>query len=182
MGDSRLFFGHTVSAMFVEAFPPAAHAGLVERFASLGLDVKRPLLPAYEYATWRNCIRAQRELALINVSDVDAAWQQGARYVESYFDRTMLGGPLKMLLRAIGTRRTLDRMAQNFRSGNNFSEVKLTMNGERHGTLWVNDIFHDSPEYIRGMMTRGLALTGSTIRLELQKHEGDSATFEVRWD
>lgn len=45
--DEKFHWRHTVQAMFVEAFPPAAHRGLAERLAAAGIDVSAPLLPAY---------------------------------------------------------------------------------------------------------------------------------------
>jgi uncharacterized protein (TIGR02265 family) len=177
----RLFFSHTVAAMFAEAFPPEQHPGLRERYLALGLDLGKPLLPAYEYATWRACLRAQQEVALAGVAPGEAAFQQGARYVDAYFDRTRLGGALLLVLRVIGARRTLERMAHNFRSANNFSQVSMQRLEGNHAELHVNDIFADSPEYIRGMLVQGLRRSGATLAIETLRHEGDAAVFRVSW-
>jgi uncharacterized protein (TIGR02265 family) len=180
--ESRLFWGHTLDAMFVRAFPPAAVPGLVARYRALGLDLERPLLPAYDYAIWRQCLAAQREAVLPGVAPGEGAFQQGARYVAAYFERTLVGGPLLFLLRTIGPRRSFDRMARNFRSANNFSDVRFTVTDASSGELWVNDVFSDSPDYIRGMLIEGMRLAGTPdLKLETLSHEGDAATFRVRW-
>ena len=182
MSDPRVFFGHTVAAMFMEAFPPAEYPGLTERFAVLGLDVTRPLAPAYEYATWRALLEAQREVVFPKATPEKAAWEQGARYVAAYFDRTAIGKPLKVLLRVIGPRRTLDRMTRNFRSGNNFSEVSVVATGPRSATLQVNDVFSARAEYIVGMMEHALSMLGTKATVRIVKHEGDAAEFAATWE
>lgn len=181
MSDERVFFSHTVPAMFIDAFPPEKYPGLEERYRALGLDVKRKLLPAYEYSVWRACLQAQRELVFPGAPVAEAAFQQGARYVDAYFDRTALGGPLLLVLRLIGVRRTLERMTHNFRSANNFSDTSVTVLSPSSAKLEVNDIFADSPEYMHGILVQGLARAGSQVTMKTLRHDGDAADFLVEW-
>lgn len=177
----KVFFSHTFEAQFLEAFPPRDRPGLLERYAALGLDFSKPLLPAYEYAIWRACLVAQREQFLPHLSVDDASREQGARYVQAYFERTLLGKPLLLLLRALGPRRSLERMSSNFRSANNFSDVKVRVLGPHAVELDVNDVFSDSPEYITGVISRGLEMVGTPLRMKTLSRNGDSATFAVEW-
>ena len=181
MNDQRVFFSHTVSAMFIDAFPPEKYPGLEERYRALGLDVKRKLLPAYEYRVWRACLLAQREVIFPGVPVADAAFQQGARYVDAFFDRTAMGGPLLLVLRLIGTRRCLDRMTRNFRSGNSFSETTFKLLAPNRAELGVNDVFSDSADYLRGIVVQGLARAGSEVTMQTLRHDGDAADFLVEW-
>lgn len=182
MNDTRVFFSHTVAAMFLEAFPPSQYPGLTERFRELGLDVEKPLLPAYDYAVWRACLEAQRQFVFPRDSPEAAAREQGARYVAAYFNRTPIGGALLMLLRVIGPRRTLERMTRNFRSANNFSDVSIVPTGPKSATLKVNDVFSAKPEYIVGMLEHGLSLMGATMRLRPTNHVGDACEFFATWE
>lgn len=181
MSDERVFFSHTVSAMFIDACPPEKHPGLAERYLALGLDVTRKLLPAYEYRVWRACQLAQRDAVFPGVPVAEAAFQQGARYVDAYFDRTALGGPLLLVLRLIGIRRTLERMTHNFRSANNFSQTSMKMVSPNSARLEVNDIFSDSPEYMHGILVQGLGRTGARVTMQTLRHEGDAADFLIEW-
>lgn len=181
MADERVFFSHTVEAMFGEAFPPAHSPGLQERYRQAGLDLGGKLLPAYEYRVWRACLEAQREAVFPSRSLDEASFEQGARYVEAYFARTALGKPLLLLLRAIGPRRAVERMSRNFRSGNNFSEAKVEVVSPTCVRVALNDVFSPSPDFIRGMLTRALALMSVKATVRTLSHEGDAATFEVSW-
>jgi uncharacterized protein (TIGR02265 family) len=72
-------------------------------------------------------------------------------------------------------------MATNFRSANNFSDVKVRVLGPRAAELGINDVFSDSPEYISGMLGRGLEMVGTAIRMKTVSRDGDAATFAIEW-
>lgn len=177
----RVFFDHTVAAMFLHAFPPASSNGLAESLRAGGIDPDKPLLPAYDYAIWRDCLERQRTILFPNEPVDEGSRRQGERYVEAYFERTLLGGPLKLLLRAIGPRRTLQRLTLNFRSGNNFSVTSFEARGANEGVIEVNDVFSRSAHYIVGMLEQGLRLIGVASTVKVLRHEGDAATFSVTW-
>lgn len=179
--SERVFFNHTVAAMFLEAFPPASVPGLVAGYRERGLDVERPLLPAYAVPVWRACLELQRRAVFPDDSLEEASRKQGVRYTDAYLERTLLGGALLAMLRVLGPRRAMERMTRNFRSGNNFSEATFTVTGPDTGTLWLNDIFSASPHYIVGMLEQGLHRMGSRLTLTPLKHEGDACTFSARW-
>ncbi len=181
MTDVRVFFGHTMEAMFLHAIPPDAYPELAPRYAKAGFDLSRPALPAYTYDTWRECLRIQREVALSHASDEDAAHMQGAHCADAYFHRTVLGGPLKTLLRSLGAQKVLERTTRNLRTGNNFSDSRFTVTGTREGSLWMNDLMHDSPQFIIGMLTRSLQLLGSTLDAHLVMMENGGALFSLKW-
>lgn len=180
--DQRFFFTHTVEAMFVKAYPPGDFPGLADTYRALGLDLARPLLPAYEYRVWRACLVAQREAVLPGVEAAEASYRQGERWLEVFFEGTLIGGAMLLALRAIGIRRALDRMSRNFRNANSFGDATFTSTGATTGTLWINDVLSDTPDYIRGILTRGMELVGAgDPRMELLQREGDAATFAVTW-
>ena len=181
MTHERVFFSHTVAAMFVEAFPPAAFPGLGERLKDAGLDVSGPLLPAYPYAVWRAALEAQRAIVFPGRALDEASREQGARYVEAYFERTIIGGPLRALLRLLGPRRSLDRMTRNFKTANNFSEVRFEQTGEGEGLLTVNDVFSASPHYMVGIVEHGLRLCGMRTQLTPLQADGQGWRFTCRW-
>lgn len=176
--SERLFFAHTVEANFLRAFPPTAAARA--RYAAAGLDLSRPLLPAYPYDVWRRCLAIQREEYFPGLEPEVAGRRQGARYVASYFE-TMLGRALLALLRLIGPARVLARMSANFRSGNNFSAVSVSFPAERTARLEVNDVFAESPAYVVGMLEEGMRLAGTAIDVRVVETHGDAAVLEVRW-
>lgn len=181
MTDARVFFGHTMEAMFVHAVPPRGFPELERRYAQAGFDLSRPALPAYTYDTWRACLRAQREVALAHASDDEAAYLQGAHCAEAYFNRTIIGGPLKTLLRSLGAQKVLERTTRSLRTGNNFSESSFTLSGPREGTLWVNDLLHDSPQYLVGVLTRTMQLLGAPLEAQPAGVEAEGGRFSVKW-
>lgn len=175
----RYFYTAAMEAQFLKAWPATA-PGLVDAYRDAGLDVTKPLLPAYDYATWRRCLAAQRA-ALLPGRTLDAACEeQGRRYVASYFETTM-GAALKVLLRVLSTRRILERMSQNFRSNNSFSVVTMTSTGKTSAELEVNDVFAESPQYLKGLLEHGFACIGREMRITVRDHHGDAARLDANW-
>jgi uncharacterized protein (TIGR02265 family) len=175
----RYFYNAAVEAQFLRAFP-ATKPELVAAYGAAGLDVTKPLLPAYEYAVWRRCLTLQREALLPGLSVDAGCEEQGRRYVASYFE-TSIGSALKVLLRVLSTQRILERMSRNFRSNNSFSVVTMTSTGPKSALLDVNDVFAESPLYIKGMLENGFACIGREMHLSVKSHEGDAALFEAMW-
>lgn len=175
----RYFYSAAIEAQFLKAYPATSPA-LVEAYATAGLDVRKPLLPAYDYATWRRCLAAQRAALLPHLSLEDACEEQGRRYVASYFETTM-GSALKVLLRVLSTNRILERMSRNFRSNNSFSVVTRQSTGRTSAELDVNDVFAESPRYIKGLLEHGFACIGREMAITVLSHDGDAARLEARW-
>ncbi len=87
-------------------------------------------------------------------------------------------------------RGTLERLSNKFRTGNNFSDTRLSRLGDAEAELWCNQV--SRPGWYMGIIGRGLELAGakdvqvalisSGKSQELGPPSDDSgARFSVRW-
>ena len=83
-------------------------------------------------------------------------------------------------MRVVGPRRTLERMAQNFRTANNYTQAELAHLAPGHSQLRLSRVhYHD---FYRGLLEAGLEASGAqSAQVALAGREGDWAVFDVRW-
>src|SRR5438128_249385 len=120
--SEKLVFDHAVEAMFLRALKDRLPFAARSRLAGAGLDLAKPLLPAYPLATWMRCLRIAAEEVFEAVPLEAGLRQLGELLVDAYAE-TAIGRAMFGLARVIGPRRTLTRATQNFRSGNNYSQT-----------------------------------------------------------
>jgi len=81
----------------------------------------------------------------------------------------------------MGTRRTLHRMAENYRTSNNYLQVTLEEVGSGDARLTLSQTSGASG-YYEGALRRGLQLAGAqglTVRREVD--DGKRCTLRVTW-
>jgi uncharacterized protein (TIGR02265 family) len=154
--EEWVVFGHTFGALLerLDPLPPEARATL----RTDGIDVDRPLLPAYPYPVW---VRFTQVLAGVLFPARDAATahrELGLLFIKSYA-QTRMGLAVMTLLKVIGPRRALGRTAKAFRSGNNYFESRLDELGPSDFHLWINET-GTHPQLIAGMLAAALQHCG----------------------
>ncbi|RKH14628.1 DUF2378 family protein [Corallococcus sp. CA053C] len=180
MRDERVIFGNTVDSLYRKTLLPHLPPALVERLRGRGLDLKAPLLAAYPLATWVECLDdVGRTLHPDQPLDV-ARRLLGKRMIEGYAE-TLMGGAVLALARVVGPVRSLERMQHNFRSGNNFTETRLTVLGPTAADLWFNE-----PErmegFAEGVLEEGLLRIGvHGLTLHRTRHSPDAVTYHLEW-
>lgn len=114
--------------------------------------------------------------------DLAAAYKKlGERTIEGYFD-TFIGKALKGVVKLIGPKRALMRTRQNFRSGNNYTDVQIT---EVNPTTF--DLTMNEAGEIRwltwGILDAGLKLTAAegALGVHVLKFDEQSVTYRVSW-
>jgi uncharacterized protein (TIGR02265 family) len=154
---------------------PTLTVGLRERV----LDPGATLLPAYPQQVFTDVISfVARELhpGLSLDAGVTAV---GRTFMDGYGE-TMIGRAMLAMMRLIGPRRTLERVTRQFRTGNNYSETKLTAVGATEYHLWVNEV--RLPGWYIGIISRGLELAGAQdVKVELSQRDEAGGTFVVKW-
>lgn len=178
--SERLVFAHTVEGLFGRGLVGRISPQLKEQLRRAGLDLDRPLLPAYPLETWSRCISLAAEALYPGDSRESALRKVGERMIDGYLETT-LGGAMFGLLRLLGPHRTLGRMQKNFRSANNYTEVRLTEVGPNEADLWMNE-----PGLLRyfmeGVLLAGLRGAGNQdVRVALRHFDEDSVTYRLSW-
>ena len=154
---------------------PQLSAGLRQR----GLDLSVSLRPAYPLRVWIEVLSfVARELHPGLAPDTAVA-AVGRTFMDGYGE-TMVGRAMMAMMRLIGPRRTLERVTRQFRTGNNFSETKLSLVGATEYHLWVNEV--QLAGWYVGILSRGLELAGGKeVKVELLQRDAGGGTFRVRW-
>src|SRR5262245_40477398 len=123
--QEKLVFDHTLEAMFQRALGALVTPALKEKLRKEGLDLDRKLLPAYPFETWARCLDITAQILHPHLPQAKSLRLLGEQLVEGY-RQTFVGSAVLGVLRVLGPRRMLRRTQQHFRSGNNYTEVRLT--------------------------------------------------------
>lgn len=173
----HLIFSQTVEGLLRALGPlsPETRA----RFKALGLDVDRPLLPAYPVEQFVAVMDAAGEFVAPGQPLVEQTRLLGRRFMDAY-QETLIGRAMVAAMRIIGPWRTLERLAHKFRTGNNFSETHLTRRGPTEATLWCNRV--SRPGWYLGVISRGLELAGARdVVVTVIDQDQAGGTFRVQW-
>lgn len=176
--DAKVVFGNSVEAL-VRVLGPALTEPVRRQFIDLGVDLLKPN-PAYPYAVWISALSLAMKVLWPTLSHEQATYRMGRAIFESY-GQTLMGQALLQLIKVLGPKRALERMARNLRTTNNYSETKLTPRGERAFELWVNQVAF--PHYFRGLLEAGLEFGGARTPVVEFRSEGVAGVvFWVSWD
>lgn len=178
MADEALVFGPTFEALS-KALGVRLSAEARARFKAIGVDFDAPLRPAYPLEVWVQAMDLGAHLVMPNAPTTERHQAMGRRMVDSYGE-TMVGRALLTATRVIGPRRTLERMARNLRTTNNYTETKLTSAPSGEHVLWCNRVA--SAPFYCGLLQRGLEIAGGKeAQVTSTAHDAHGATFLVRW-
>jgi uncharacterized protein (TIGR02265 family) len=180
MADELLVFEQTIEAMFQRALSGRLTPTCKSRLREAGLDVDQKPRPAYTFAAWMTFVRIAAEEVFPGEPLEVAAFKLGQAHMEGYRE-TMLGRAVLSLMRVLGPRRALARATQTFRSGNNFTETRLTELGPRQFELWFNDV-GPLPSFTAGIIHGGLKVSGARdIRIDVDGYDGHACTYRIQW-
>ena len=181
MSDTPLIFSHTLESLMSRAFPKGVPAELKVKLRALGVDLDKPLLPAYPRDTWARCIELSAPFSF-PLERREVAWRKlGERMVDGYQD-TMIGRAMFSTLRLLGPRRMLQRAQKNFRSGNNYTDVRLTEVGPTVLDVWFNEVDEVLRHFTVGLVTAGMRAGGALEpRVELVHADTEGITLRASW-
>jgi uncharacterized protein (TIGR02265 family) len=180
MEQGRLMFSHAVEALFQRAFRGQVTERCKARLRLAGLDLDRPLLPAYPIAVWIAALEITVSELLPELEREDAYREMGARLLRGYV-HTFMGRANFSLLRLLGPVRALERLSAHLRANNNFQETRLTQLGPSEWELWINTSVSE-PAYYEGLLQAALEEVGvSHPRVGAGVRTDDGCTYRVTW-
>lgn len=176
----KLVFEHAVAALFQRALGDRITPALRERLRLAGIDLQRPLLPAYPLETWMTCLALAAEAVFPGRPAEEGLRLLGERMVESYA-QTAIGRALFGLARVLGPRRALDRASQSFRSANNYSQTRIQEIAPGTYDLWMNEV-GPHPTFTAGLIAGGMRHSGARdLRVDVMAYDGHACTYRVQW-
>jgi uncharacterized protein (TIGR02265 family) len=138
-------FAQSFESLFRHGLKGKLDASALRDLRELRVDLEH-LQPAYPVATWAAAMKVAAEAAFPQCSPNEARFELG-RHMLVGLDATLVGKALLALARAIGPRRTLERMTRNNRTSNNY--INTVLEERPDGTLrMVGTIV---PEYLPRM-------------------------------
>ncbi|WNG22714.1 DUF2378 family protein [Cystobacter fuscus] len=181
MSDTSLVFNHTVQGLFSRAFPQGVPASLKEKLRAAGVDLDKPLLPAYSIKTWSQCVVLSAPVAFPNELPSVAWHKLGERMIDGY-QETMIGRAMFASLRLLGPRRMLLRAKRSFRSGNNYTEVQFTDVSETEMDLWFNETDEVLRHFTAGLVMAGMRMGGAELpQVGILHTDSRGVTFRATW-
>ena len=176
----RLIFEHAVEGLFLRGLAGRLTPTLKAQLREAGVDVERKLLPAYPWAVWERSVGVAAR-ALHPAEPNEVSWRLiGERMVDGYRE-TLVGGAMFGMLRLLGPRRMVGRTRQNFRSGNNYTEARITEVGPMAVELWMNEV-GTLRYFTQGAVLAGMRGAGAPdVRVEVAHFDDAGVTFSVTW-
>ncbi len=176
----KLIFDHTIEGLFLKGLTGQVTPRLKEKLRQAGLDLDRPLLPAYPFEVWRKCIGLTADELFPGLPEQEAWRRLGERLVEGYRE-TVMGSAMFTLLKVLGPRRTLQRAQKNFRSGNNYTEVRFTDVSPTVVDVWMNET-EPTSHFTRGAMQAGMRTSGAPgLQVNILQSDSQGTTYRVSW-
>ena len=126
-----VFFGSAFESLYLQALGDRSTPGLQKDMRALGLDLSKPLLPAYPFEVWYGALLLTATTLNPTVSREEAVERMGRLFLAG-FQRTLLGGAVLQLARVIGVERSLVRMDRNARTSSNVFVSSVEKLGVRH--------------------------------------------------
>jgi uncharacterized protein (TIGR02265 family) len=177
----RLVFEHTFEGLFRFALRERLSAQAWEALRQAGVDLSRPLLPAYSYEMWRRSL----ELAVADVYPrlpAPEAWRHLGRDVANGMVHTLMGRAMVGVARLLGPLRSLRRLNNTLRSADNYVEARVTELSPTACEVWFNEVM-DQPSYYQGVLEASLTMAGARgIQTRVLRREGAGAVLHVEWE
>ncbi len=177
----QVIFAGAVEGLFIKGLGARVTPELSAALKDVGLDLSRPLLPAYPRSVWNSAIALAAAQVWPKLDVAEAHVLLGRAIIDG-FGQTMLGRALAGITRVLGPMRTLGRMRQNLHTGCNYNEISLTPETPTQVRFWINEPFVH-PGYVQGLLQGALLISGARNgTVEVVSRDEQGATYQVRWD
>ncbi len=178
MPNERLVFGNVMESL-LKASKGRVSAGVVDRLKKLGISYERKLEPAYPADHWAEAVRIIAADLFPN-EPPDAQHNKLGRLSVKLFAETVMGKAMFTAAKVFGTRRSLQRMTHNFRTGANFIETRFTELDPHTHELWISDV-SGVPGFYAGMVEAGGDFfEGWVQEMRIKQREGASCLYELK--
>jgi uncharacterized protein (TIGR02265 family) len=175
----KVVFEQTIEALFQRSLSSRLTPELKAQLKAAGLNLDAKLLPAYPFDTWMQVLELTARALHADLPVEQAMFRVGEAFLDGY-QETFLGRAVLGMIRVLGPRRTVLRATQNFRSGNNYTETKITELEPTVLDLWMNEV-GPWPTFTAGIIHATLKATGTEPRIEIRDHDGHACTYRISW-
>jgi len=176
-----VIFSHSLQGLLSRAFPGGVPPEVKAKLRTLGVDLDQRMLPTYPRETWGRCITLVAQAAFPHERR-EVAWRKaGERMVDGY-QETLIGRAMFSTLRVLGPRRMLQRAQKNFRSGNNYTEVRITDISPTEMEIWFNETEDVMRHFTLGLVFAGMRVGGAQEpRADIVGTDPQGFTVRASW-
>ncbi len=179
MDKPKLVYQELVESTFLRALEGRLDAATCERLREAGLDLEKPLQPAYTLETWNRCMAIAAE-ALFERVDGSAYFELGRLFAGSY-NRGFMGKAMFRFAGQVGIKRALNR-PRTFERMSNFTQARIRDLGPNG--LEVDLSGGESPaEFTQGSLQSSLEAMGArAVAVLIVDRRREGTTFHLTWD
>ncbi|MCP3136303.1 DUF2378 family protein [Pyxidicoccus xibeiensis] len=180
--EQRLVYVQVVEGLLQHGLHGKVSPRLKQRLKKAGIDLDRPLLPAYPVPLWTHCLSVIAEETFPGMPREEAFRLLADAHVQGY-GRTVIGRAVYGVMRLLGPRRLVHRLPQTLRSTDNYTEVELTERGPTTYEMRMNSAL-DSPGYVEALFESMLRVGGAEAPKVTKLHTdaaAPSTTFLLTW-
>ena len=180
MTTEQVLFSTAVESLYRQALKGRLSEVLKLRLRHAGLDLNRPLLPAYPRKVWVRSLELTAEELYPGLAREEAMAHLGEAFIQGY-SNTLVGSAVMSMSRLLGPGRTLARLTRSLRTANNYSEARLTAHAPNRYALWVNEP-EDTEGFMEGVLQAGLRMAGAREPLVQRVRAGPAACeYTLSW-
>lgn len=174
-GGEGVIYRHSVEALLGHVVRPRSLL-TGDELREFGLEKARDV----DKHTWERLLRVLARKLKPGAPDDEGLELLGAAMLEGYADG-FVGRSLFLVLKLMGPRRALLRMADNFKTADSVTEVVATARGDTHVEMVFNDI-GNMPTYVRGLLSRAMTLLGlPTHSVTFEALPNGHTRFDAKW-
>lgn len=180
--EERLVFSPSVEALLIRGVGDRLTDEMRAQVKELGIDLARPLLPAYSNTVWNRVVDHIAVSLYPELEMAEAQYKLGQSTVYG-FERTALGKAMVAVSKLIGPRRALLRFAGSSRSSNNYSYMEAREVSPNEIELDTSP-FEGRSEYVQGCLSALIDLTGGKngdVELVSFDREQERLILRARW-
>jgi uncharacterized protein (TIGR02265 family) len=155
--SERLVFTPSVEGLLVKGLSlgPEVRAEL----RALGIDLDRPLLPAYPAALWHEALHLVARRVYPTLGLPEAYLRMGACTVYGLGD-TLLGKAMLAMVKLVGPRRMLLRLPNSVKSGSNFAQLDVRELAP-NAFLLTSQPYMGYGEFMQGSVSAAIDIAGA---------------------
>jgi uncharacterized protein (TIGR02265 family) len=176
----RLVYASVVEGLLRHGLRGQVTPRLTARLRQIGLDVERPLLPAYPVPLWFHCMWAIVEEVYPQLPPEQAFRLLAIRHAEGY-GSTVVGRALYVVARMLGPRRMAQRLPDMLASGDNYTRAEVVERGPGDYEMQMNSEVH-APGYAESLIEALLRLSGAhEPQVQVLSQGGGHTRYALRW-
>jgi uncharacterized protein (TIGR02265 family) len=179
VNDPRLIYTPTFEGLFLIAARGRLSAGAIDQLRAAGLDLGKPLLPGYPARTFTDSVHIAAADLFPGVPRDEAVRRVGEMSLDGYAS-TLVGRGLFGLLRVLGVRRSILRLARNMGGGTNFLQASAEALGPTDFRAEISDVT-GLPTFYQGVLGRAAALLGQAVQVDIERGDPPGCIYRLHW-